>query len=100
MPNRAGEAKSCIGWSYCACTEEKDLFYLYFEKDCPKANLSGAISKGEYAARWFNPRIGIWRDAGVLVADSAGLIDLPNFPGNFSKSRNDWAMKLKSTDTQ
>ncbi len=100
MPNRAGDPKSCIGWAYCARTEEKDLFYLYFEKDCPKANLSGAISKGEYAARWFNPRIGIWRDAGVLVADSAGVIDLPNFPGNFSKSHNDWAMKLKSTDTQ
>jgi len=95
MPNRSGEAKSCIGWAYCVRTEEKDLFLLYFEKDCPKASLSGAISKGEYSARWFNPRIGIWRDAGVLVADSAGIIDLPYFPGNYSKSRNDWAMKLK-----
>jgi hypothetical protein len=95
MPNRSGEAKSCVGWAYCARTEEDDLFVLYFEMDCPKANLSGAISKGKYAARWFNPRIGIWRDAGVLVADSAGVIDLPNFPGNFSKSRKDWAMKLK-----
>ena len=99
MPNRAGEPKSCVGWAYCARTEEKDLFVLYFEKDCPKGNLSGAISKGKYAARWFNPRIGIWRDAGVLVADSAGLIDLPNFPGNFSKSRKDWAMKLKLAGT-
>jgi hypothetical protein len=98
MPNRSGEAKSCIGWSYCARTEEKDLFVLYFEKDCLNANLSGAISKGKYAARWFNPRIGIWRDAGVLIADSAGVIDLPNFPGNLSKSRKDWAMKLISTD--
>jgi len=98
-PNRSGKPKSCIGWSYCARTAEKDLFVLYFEKDCPKANLSGAKSKGKYAARWFNPRIGIWRDAGVLVADSAGLIDLPYFPGNLSKSRNDWAMKLALTDT-
>ena len=99
MPNRSGEAKSCLGWAYCARTDAKDLFLLYFEKDCPKANLSGAKSKGEYSARWFNPRIGIWRDAGVLVADSAGLIDLPIFPGNFSKSRDDWAMKLKLAGT-
>jgi len=100
MPNREGEAKSCIGWAYCARTEDKDLFLLYFEEGCPKGNLSGAVSKGNYTARWFNPRIGIWRDAGVLVADSAGVIDLPNFPGNFSKSRDDWAMKLKLAETQ
>jgi hypothetical protein len=99
MPSREGEAKSCVGWAYCARTDEKDLFLLYFEKDCPKAKLSGAISKGKYSARWFNPRIGIWRYAGVLVADSAGVIDLPNFPGNFSKSHNDWAMKLKLAET-
>ena len=98
-PNRSGEAKSCLGWAYCARTDAKDLFLLYFEKDCPKANLAGARSKGKYSARWFNPRIGIWRDAGVLVADSAGLIDLPIFPGNFSKSRDDWAMKLKLAGT-
>lgn len=100
MPNRDGEAKSCVGWAYCARTDDKDLFLLYFEKDCPKANLSGAVSKGNYTTRWFNPRIGIWRDAGVLVADSTGVIDLPNFPGNFSKSRDDWAMKLKLAETQ
>ena len=98
LPNRSGKPKSCVGWSYCARTEEKDLFVLYFEKNCPKASLSGAKSRGKYQARWFNPRIGIWRDAGVLVADSAGVIDLPNFPGNLSKSRKDWAMKLISKD--
>jgi hypothetical protein len=98
-PNRSGEAKSCIGWSYCARTEEKDLFVLYFEKDCPKANISGAILRGEYEAVWFNPRSGIWRDAGVLSASSAGVIDLPSFPGNLTRSRNDWAMKLTLTDT-
>ena len=93
-PNRSGEAKSCIGWSYCARTEEKDLFVLYFEKDCPKANLSGALFSGKYEAGWFNPRSGIWRDAGVLSANSAGVIDLPNFPGNSFRSRTDWALKL------
>jgi len=98
-PNRSGKAKSCIGWSYCARTEEKDLFVLYFEKDCPKANLSGAILRGKYEVVWFNPRNCSWRDAGVLSANSAGVIDLPSFPGNLTRSRNDWAMKLILTDT-
>ena len=99
-PNRSGKAKSCIGWSYCARTPEKDLFVLYFEKDCPKANLSGAILRGKYKAVWFNPRTGIWRDAGVLSANSAGVIDLPSFPGNSTRSREDWAMKLTLTDAR
>jgi len=99
-PNKSGKAKSCLGWSYCARTEQKDLFVLYFEKDCPKANLSGAILRGKYEAVWFNPRTGIWRDAGVLSANSAGIIDLPNFPGNLTRSRNDWAMKLTLKDAQ
>ena len=99
-PNRSGKARSCIGWSYCARTEEKDLFLLYFEKDCPKADLSGAIFRGKYIVECYNPRTGIWRDMGVLSANSAGVIDLPNFPGNFTKSRNDWAMKLTLKDAQ
>lgn len=99
MPNKSGEAKSCVGWSYCARTGKKDLFLLYFEKDCPKASLSGAKSRGKYKAEWFNPRIGVWRDMRELDADSAGMIDLPNFPGNLSKSHTDWAMKLKLIET-
>jgi hypothetical protein len=99
-PNRSGKPKSCVGWSYCARTEEKDLFVLYFEKDCPKANLSGAILRGKYKAVWFNPRTGDWENAGVLSADSAGVIDLPYFPGNLSKSRKDWALKLILKNTR
>jgi len=99
-PNRAGKAKSCTGWSYCARTEDKDFFVLYFEKDCPKANISGAILMGKYETVWFNPRTGSWRDAGVLSASSAGVIDLPSFPGNITRSRNDWAMKLTLKDAQ
>jgi hypothetical protein len=98
-PNRSGQLKSCIGWSYCARTKEKDLFLLYFEKDCPKANVSGAVFSGKYKAVWFNPRTGDWEDVGILNADSAGVIDLPNFPDNSFKSRTDWAMKLTLTKT-
>lgn len=98
-PNRSGQLKSCIGWSYCARTEPKDLFLLYFENDCPKANITGAAFRGKYKAVWFNPRTGDWEDTDILNADSAGVIDLPNFPGNTFRSRTDWAMKLTLTQT-
>jgi len=67
---------------------------LYFEKDCPKANLSGGLSGRKYKAKWFNPRTGDWIDAGVLTAKSGGEITLPNFPGDIKKSRDDWGLKL------
>jgi hypothetical protein len=98
-PNRSGQLKSCVGWSYCARTAQKDLFLLYFEKDCPKADLSGAVFNGKYKAVWFDPRTGDWQDAGILNADSAGGIYLPNFPDNSFRSRTDWAMKLTSKET-
>ena len=99
-PNRSGEEKSCIGWAYCARTAEKDFFLLYFEKDCPKASLSGARSKGKYKALWFNPRTGDWKDTGVLSADSTGGIVLPNFPDKSKRSNTDWAIKLTLRDTR
>jgi len=94
QPNRSGKEKSCVGWAYCARTTGKDLFLLYFEKDCPKANLSGGLSGRKYKAKWFNPRTGDWIDAGVLVARAAGEITLPNFPGDTKKSGDDWGLKL------
>jgi len=93
-PSRSGKEKSCIGWAYCGRTAEKDLFLVYFEKDCPAAKLSGALSKGRYKASWFNPRTGEWIDAGVLSAGSSGEIALPNFPGDKSKADIDWGLRL------
>ena len=40
-PNRSGEPKGFNGWSFAAATAERDLFLLYFEKDCPVATLAG-----------------------------------------------------------
>ncbi|HUS73257.1 MAG TPA: DUF4038 domain-containing protein [Sedimentisphaerales bacterium] len=100
LPNRSGKANSCIGWAYCARTAKQDFFLLYFEKDCPQTNLSGALSNGKYKARWFNPRTGDWIDAGVLIANSSGRVSLPNFPGNTAKSRTDWGLKLTLFRTQ
>jgi len=57
---------------------------------------------GKYKASWFNPRTGQWADAGtgILMADSAGKIALPNFPGNLTKSDTDWGLKLTLMDAQ
>jgi hypothetical protein len=98
QPSRSGKEKSCLGWAYCARTAEKDLFVLYFEKDCPEARLSGALPNAKYKALWFNPRTGDWIGAGVLIVDSAGKIILPNFPDKSTRSNTDWALKLTLRD--
>jgi len=100
QPSRTGEEKSCVGWAYCARTIEKDFFLLYFEKDCPKASLSGALPRSKYKALWFNPRTGDWMGASVLSADSAGKITLPNFPDKSTRSNTDWGLKFTLRDAQ
>ncbi len=100
QPNRTGKDKSCLGWAYCARTAEKDLFVLYFEKDCPKASLSGALPRSKYKALWFNPRTGDWIGASILSADSAGGIVLPNFPDKSKRSNTDWGLKLTLRDAR
>jgi len=99
-PSRTGKANSCLGWAYCLRVPKKDFFLLYFEKDCPVATLSGALSKTRYKARWFNPRTGKWLDEKVLAADAQGKITLPNFPGKSVTSKTDWGLKLKTASSQ
>jgi hypothetical protein len=96
-PNKSGKTNDWVEWAYCAATEKKDLFLLYFEKGCKKATLSSGVAYGKYKADWFNPRTGKWVavDTGALTADAAGKISLPNFPGDKDISETDWAMKLK-----
>ena len=93
-PNESGDPKGYTGWAYCARTDNKNVFLLYFEKDCPKAKLSGALFCCKYKAQWFNTRTGVWIDAGVLKADPGGDISLPDFPDHSEVSQNDWALKL------
>ena len=93
-PNESGDPEGYTGWAYCARTDEKDLFLLYFEKECPKAILSGAIFRSKYKAQWFNPRTGDWIDSGIVSADPGGEISLPNFPDHSDVSKNDWGLKL------
>jgi len=94
--NKFGKTNDWVEWAYCAATEEKDLFLLYFEKGCKKAILSSGVAYGKFKAEWFNPRTGEWFAAGggTLASDAAGKITLPNFPGEQTISDTDWAMKL------
>ena len=93
-PNRSGPQKDFLGWAYCARTDDKQLFLLYFEKACPKPTLSGAIPGGRYETTWFNPRTGDWSRAGTLKARADGTIPLTTFPGGSTTSKIDWALKL------
>jgi hypothetical protein len=90
-PNRDGKPGGANGWAYGAKTAERDLFLLYFEKDCPPAKLSGLLPDTQYRAQWFDPRTGQWSPVGdgVLKANQEGSIQLPNFP-----SADDWGLKL------
>jgi len=95
-PNRTGKPKTLTGWAYCARTKAKDLFLLYFEKDCPQATLSGAVPNRKYQATWFDPRTGRWIEPSpqTLTPDPNGTIRLPPFPDEKAMSTTDWAMKL------
>ena len=92
-PCRTGDPNGYKGWAYCAGTEERDFFLLYFEKEYP----DGAIFRGgrpgaSYRARWFDPRLGEWHPIdGPLVTDPAtGRIPLPATPTN-----DDWGLALE-----
>jgi hypothetical protein len=94
QPNRSGPQKDFVGWAYCARTDDQRLFLLYFEKDCPSATVSGALSGRTYEVTWFNPCTGEWIKAGKSEADANAVIRLPVFPGGETKSRRlggDWS---------
>jgi hypothetical protein len=95
-PRESGPAHGYVGWAYAAGTPGKDFLLLYFEKDCPRATLSGLSPDRAYQARWFNPRSGQWTRAGEgsLVAGPSGTAELPPFPNGKPRSSLDWALKL------
>ena len=99
-PNQSSGPKTNVGWAYCARTPARDLFLLYFEKDCPHAVVAEVMPNARYAAQWFNPRTGDWVDAETthLTGNVEGRIKTPNFPGGGALSLVDWALKLKQID--
>ena len=90
-PNKTEITLGYQGWAYCARTDDKQFFLVYFEKGCPKSQIRGARLKSRYRAQWFNPRNGIWQDAGngIVFANKIGIIALPEFPGDA-----DWGLRL------
>jgi hypothetical protein len=97
-PNRMGKPNTCVGWAYCARTKRKDLFLLYFEKDCPRGTVSGLAANASYQVNWFDPRTAKWMEGGKLTADAAGKVRLPTFPGGEETAMEDWAVKLVMVD--
>jgi hypothetical protein len=95
-PNRSGQPKTNLGWAYCARTKSRELSLLYFERDCPRAVLSGLRAGGRYRLQWFNPRTGEWLapSENGIQADLEGNLQLPPFPAGGAKSKEDWAMKV------
>jgi arylsulfatase A-like enzyme len=95
-PNKTGPGDKLTGWAYGARIEDEQ-FLLYFEKDCPRATLSGARPGAMYAACWFDPRSGEWGELERVVfgSDLKGEISLPEFPEGDETSSHDWALRLK-----
>ena len=90
-PNKTRDLLSYEGWAYCARTEDKKIFLVYFERGCPQSQIRGAELNSVYNAKWFNPRDGEWMNAGDgnLISNEIGIIDLPEFP-----DESDWGLKL------
>jgi len=90
-PSQMGDPISYQGWVYCAGTDEKDFFLIYFEKDSPDVVFRGAIPGRSYKGLWFNPRNGSWIEIeNPITSDlSTGRVKLPSTPTN-----NDWGIKL------
>jgi hypothetical protein len=94
-PNMTENEDKNMGWAYCMGTESKELFMLYFEKDCPKASLCGAIPDTNYMIQWFDTATGDWIKNEEVKSDKNGILILPAFPDSTTISTRDWAVKLK-----
>ena len=94
-PNQTQNEDKNMGWAYCMHTEAKDLFLLYFEKDCPKATLSDTKPGANYEIQWFDTSEGKWVKTERVASDQEGKIKMPEFPFGSNISEKDWAVKLK-----
>jgi hypothetical protein len=90
-PNKTNNIFGFEGWAYCARTQDKNIFLLYFEKGCLQSEIRGARLNSFYSAQWFNPRNGTWAnvDSGKVSASNTGIINLPSFPDD-----KDYGLKL------
>jgi hypothetical protein len=90
-PNKTQTTLGYEGWAYCARTDDKKTFLVFFERGCPKSQIRGALLNSVYHAQWFNPRNGTWLDAGdgKVAANKIGIIYLPDLP-----DATDWGLRL------
>jgi hypothetical protein len=89
------QVRGATGWAFAAATPNDDVCLLFFERDCPPATLGGVTAGVRFAARWFDPQTGAWKEAGTLAATPQGELRLPAFPTGPGASQSDWALKLK-----
>ena len=92
--NKTDKILNFEGWAYCARTEDKNIFLVYFEKGYHQTEFSeirGARLNSFYQAQWFNPRNGSWMNAGngELAASNTGIIHFPLLPDHM-----DWGLRL------
>jgi hypothetical protein len=91
-PNKNADLRAYEGWAFAARTPAKEIFLAYFEKGAPRASVRGAKLDSTYRAEWYDPRHGVWQDAGrdgALRSNQIGIITLPEFP-----SDADWGLRL------
>ncbi|GGA50152.1 apiosidase-like domain-containing protein [Pelagibacterium lentulum] len=92
VPNKTGPGFAYKGWSYCARTEDRSWFMLYFEADAPlEASLRGVSVGARYRPRFFDPRTGAWGEPGDIVTVArSSVLGLPQRPDS-----QDWGMMLE-----
>ncbi|NVK55593.1 MAG: DUF4038 domain-containing protein [Alteromonadaceae bacterium] len=96
LPRKAPNAPDdgLDGWSYMLRSAERDLALLYFENAAVSPQLAGFKAGAPYTFMWYQPATGEWLSPITLIANAAGNIRLPEFPGGNSIAQHDWAAKL------
>ncbi|HPR74348.1 MAG TPA: DUF5060 domain-containing protein [Bacteroidales bacterium] len=83
------------GWAYMMRTTQKDLAFLYFEKESVLPQLTGFLPKQTYSVEWYNTMNGNWYDALTVQTDRKGNLVMPPFPDGNNPAANDHAAKIK-----
>ena len=83
------------GWAYAAHTADREIVLAYFGKGCPPSIVRALRPSSVYRAEWFDPRTGMYQDAGFLKSNAIGVITLPALPGDI-----DWGLRLRYAGAQ
>jgi hypothetical protein len=97
-PNTTGNVhvQRMSGHAFMLRSYDKKLGVIFFEEECDQAVISGLNSGKSYMGQWYNPRNGMYIEAGQFNA-AGDSIQLPRFPGGLTKTKKleEWVMKLK-----